>query len=298
MKKRAYWLLGILVLIYAMLTLLPAPTQETLQRYNLSETSARLLNITIIVPIAGIWFAAFYGYSKLSAYHSLIANSKDGQQIAKLKRGLFWLAASLPVSAIAAQTLELIAIKNPELTNFSIIFKNYISLVLPIVAFLLVSAGARGLVELSKKRSPQLALNATVLLALLLGGIYIYLAARAPGLVTDEYKMSFGQIMMTIVVPYTFIWFLGLYAAYEIYFYSRNVTGALYRESWRLMAGGLMAVIIFSILLQYLGTLSSQLEAMSLQGLLLLIYLLLAFWGASYILVAAGAKRLTKIEEV
>ena len=299
MKPKLLLLLVLFIIVYGSLLFLPMPSQETLDKYNLTITSARLLNLSIFIPIVILWFTAFFGYDRFSKYQDTIADSKEGVQVEKLKKGLFILALGLPLTSILSNVLSQWAVNNPDAEPTSIILKNYLNLVVPLIGFIFISWGSRGLANLSTRQRPaQYIWNSLVFITLLLGLGYVYLLASAPGTITESYHLTTGVFLFTIILPYAFMWFLGLVAAYDIYIYSRKVKGIVYRESWRLLSFGLMAIIIFSILLQYLGTLSTQLETLSLSWLLVIIYLLLVMWALSYVLVAFGAKKLQKIEEV
>ena len=80
--------------------------------------------------------------------------------------------------------------------------------------------------------------------------------------------------------------------------YSRRAPGTLYRKTWNLLAIGIASIIIMQIVIQYTTTLSSQFDEFKLLRLLLTIYVLLAMLSVGYLLIALGAKRLKKIEEV
>jgi hypothetical protein len=131
-----------------------------------------------------------------------------------------------------------------------------------------------------------------------LGVVFCDLIAHSHHSLRASYHLSYGIVMLTLAIPYTYIWLLGLWAALEIYLYSRHVAGIVYRKSWNQLAFGLGAVIVLDIILQYLGTLSAWLSDLSLSGLLLLLYVLLFLLAASFIVVALGTKKLMRIEEV
>jgi hypothetical protein len=105
-------------------------------------------------------------------------------------------------------------------------------------------------------------------------------------------------VLLTIVVPYIYSWYLGLLAAYELHIYTKKVKGIIFRKSWNTVAFGIVWIIISSIMLQYFATVSAKLNDFSLQTVMLLIYSLLPIIAVGYVLVAIGAKRLTKIEVV
>lgn len=286
------------VLIYAFLTLIPAPDQEALQRFDVSATTLRLLSLTVVVPMALIWFAAFYGYQTLHRYQKAVAESEDGQRLVMLTKGIFVLALSLPLTTIISSILNLYTRNRPHLEAEATIISNYIELFIPLLAFIYISKGARKLVETTKKRPSQYALNSIVFISMFLGVAYCYLSAVAPGSLYDSYFLTTGFFLFSIALPYMYMWFLGLFAAHELYLYSHKVKGTIYRQAWSTLSKGLATVIIVSIVLQYLTALSAQLEELSLGWLLALVYVLLLLWGASYLLVASGTKKLQMIEEV
>jgi hypothetical protein len=109
--------------------------------------------------------------------------------------------------------------------------------------------------------------------------------------------MSPELVMITLGIPYMYIWFLGMQAATELHAYSKGLVGIFYRRGWNLFISGIAAIIFTSILLQYLTTLSTWLTSLSLGWLLSLLYVLLLLLASAYIVVALGAKKLMKIEE-
>lgn len=296
-SKTFYWYLAAIV-AYLCLTILPAPDAATLTKYHLSATALRALDFTLVIPTLIMWFATFYGYQKLHDYSQIIKHNKDGAQVTKLARGLFVLAIGLPLNSIIADILALIARHHASFTASATIISNYTSVLYPLVAFIFISIGARGLLSIAKARLPLLASNIVILLAIALGVGFCDLIARAHHDLFVSYHMSYSLVMLTLAIPYMYIWFLGLFAAAEIYLYSRRVAGIVYRKSWNLLAVGFGAVIVLNIALQYLSTLSTWLNGLSLTGLLLLLYVLLFLLAASFIVVALGTKKLIKIEEV
>jgi len=297
-KSKIFYWYALFVLMYVGLTLLPAPDAKMLAKYHVSATGLRLLDFTLIVPIVVIWLIAFYGYNKLHAYSQLIKNNKDGKQVLKLSHGLLAFAVGLPLSSIFGATLSLIALHHKSFTAGATIISNYTGLLYPLIAFIFISMGARGLSEISKSRPSAHALNLVVLTVIIIGVVFCNLIARAHHNLHIAYHLSYSLVMLTLAIPYMYMWFLGLYAAVEIYLYSRKVAGIVYRRSWNQLALGLGSIILVSILLEYLNTLSGWLTSLSLPGLLLLLYVLLLLFASAFIVVALGTKKLMKIEEV
>lgn len=295
-SKIFYWYVVFLVVFIA-LSLVPSPDAAALIKYHLTSLQLRSLQLTLIIPEAAIWYAAFYGYHKLQLYSQTIRAGAEGRQISKLAHGLLLLALSLPVNAILSTVLALIASHHHTLQALSVIIKNYADVILPLLAFLYISTGARGLSDLRKIRPRLQVLNAVIFAVISLGVVFCSLIVLDHKELRTTYHMSPELVMITLGIPYIYTWFLGLLASVELQEYSRKVAGIVYRKSWRLFIGGLLAVISLSILLQYLSTLSTWLTSLSLQWILLLLYVLLLLLASAFIIMALGAKQLMKIEE-
>jgi hypothetical protein len=253
--------------------------------------------MTIIVLLAAIWFAGFYGYAKLRDYSRLIRGTKDGSQVEKITTGLLLVVLWLPVSAVISAILNYCVTKNAALLPAVTIIENYISLIFPLVGFVFISVGARGLSELVRQRPSQGVINAMVLLLVYVGLVYYRFVATTPNR-DAVYHLHIWFILATIAAPYIFMWFTGLLASYEIYHYRQKAAGVVYRKSWSMLAIGLVWLIMTSFVLQYLTSLSARLAGLSIYWLLVIVYSLLLVLGVGFVLIALGARKLQKIEEV
>jgi hypothetical protein len=296
-KSKIFYCYVVFVTTYLLLTLLPAPDPATLTKYHLGSTRLRLLDLTLVIPIILIWLAAFYGYVKMQTYTRLIGTQKDGQAIAWLTKGLLVLAVGLPLNSIVSSTLTLIARSEPGFTNAAAILNNYLGMLYPLLAFVCISFGARALNDLNRSKLSLLSLYSVTLLTIVLGVGFCDLIARAHANIRTTYHLTYSLVMFTFAIPCMFMWFLGFMAGTELFQYSRKVAGIVYRHAWSRLATGLVVIIVTDIAIQYLSTLSAWTTALSLGGILLLLYVLLLALAIGYIVVALGAKKLTKIEE-
>lgn len=296
-KSKIFYWYAAFVAAYACLTLIPHPDRKTLAHYHLSATNLRLLDLTILIPLVVIWFAAFYGYYKLHAYGGMIKQAKDGRAVMKLSYGLLALALGLPIGSIISAIFNLIAAQHPAFTAPAAVISNYITIVYALIAFLFISVGARHLSTISKSRISLRTSNILTLVVIALGVVFCALIGRSHQSVQTAFHMTATQAMLTMALPYIYIWFLGIFAVAEISVYSRHVAGVVYRNSWNQLTFGFAAIIIVDILLQYLGTLSSWLTGLSLSRFLLLLYVLLLLLAAAFIVAALGTKKLVRIEE-
>ena len=296
-KSRIFYWYAALVIAYLLLSLLPAPDHASLAKYHLTPTSARLLDLTIVIPVLFIWFVAFYGYQRLYRYAALIRSDKDGKQLFRISRGLLILAIGLPLSSILSAIMAVIAAHNPGFKPASVVISNYYGMVYPLLAFIMISIGARGLGNLAKTRPRLIVLNVVALVVIMLGVGFCSLVALAHTGLRRTYHMSPELVMLTLGIPYMYTWFLGLFAVAELHAYSSKVAGTLYLKGWSRLLAGFTSIIFIYILLEYLSTLSTWLNSLSLGWLLVLLYVLLILLAAAFIVVALGAQKLTKIEE-
>lgn len=296
----AYCLLAI---IYVGLILVLPANKTTLATHNISANDYKIILLALALPSLAIWLAAFIGYLKLQQYAESIRKTPEGSAFAQLARGCVWLAWSLPISAIIYLFLNGLANQWPSFLPTAIILSNYVYLVMPLIAFSIIGAASRELVSGAKLKFSHSSSQAIMVLFALAGVFYCYLIFRqfdlsGLGTTNNPYFLPIWLTVLTIIVPYLYTWFVGFLAAYEISLYSRNVPGVLYRRALYLVVGGLIAVIASSIALQYLNGINPP------AGLLVLDYQLalnIAFrilGGAGFVLIAIGAIRLKKIEEI
>jgi hypothetical protein len=297
LKSKLFYIYIIFVIIYACFTLLPAPNLVTLAEYNVSAATLRLIDITIVIILSAIWLIGLYGYTSLRNYSYLIKNTKDGKQVAKLANGVFWLIIWLPLSSVTAAVLNYIASRHAGIVPTVVIINNYVNLILPLIGFIIISLGTRGLSELVKQRPSHRVLSFLVIFLIYSNLIYYHLAAavktRKP-----TYHLSIWWIITTIVAPYAFMWFTGLLASYELYLYQSKIKGIVYKKSWNLLSLGIAWLIVTSIAFQYLSTLTPRLTHISIYWVLAIIYSLLTVLSVGFVIISIGARQLQLIEEI
>ncbi len=286
------------VILYALGTLLIPPPKGTLQKYHITLAHLRLVDLTIIILFAIIWACAFYGFYHISHYSRLIKENKDGKPLSKIAIGIGFLAVWFPITANFNIYTNLLVEHYSHLSTSVLITQNYLSLFLPFIGFVFIGIGARQLSEITKQRPTLRSTNMLAALIIFIGVFYGYLVSTTPNRLTGPYHMPIILIMLTLVAPYIFMWFSGILSFYEIYIYRQKVKGIIYRKYWTLLAYGLGSLIVYSIILQYLTTVSERLSKLSLDWILVVVYLLLIMIAACYILIVLGVKNLKKIEEV
>jgi hypothetical protein len=297
LKSELFYFYIAALFIYACFNLIPKPLQTTLTKYRVSALGLRLIDVTIIIILAVIWYAGLYGYSRFDEYSKLIKKDKDGKHVATLSKGLLLLVLWQPISSVVSSVLNYIAEHHTNLLPAVSIINHYISLGLPLGGFILISIGAWGLSQLLKWRPTFKAINVLAVLIIYTSVVYYRLVITTHGR-SLVYHMSVWLILTTLIAPYIYMWFIGLLSAYEIYNYHRKSEGIVYRQSWKFVSYGLGWLIVTSILFQFLNSLTARLDHLSIYWLLAIIYSLLIILSMGFILIAVGTRQLKKIEEV
>lgn len=305
-SKNAYAALGLMIVAYAMLTFLVPPDPEALNRYHISTIQLRLIQLTIVLPVALIWFIATYGYIRFRDYARSIKKTTEGKAIGQLVKGIGVLAISLPLTSLASTLSNIVLRTKPEYVRWSTLFSHYLVIVLMLIAFRFIYSGARHLQDVTPVKQ-----SAKELYILLIGfsafaATYVYLLLSNPVKDTGDPKVV-GQtifflpdwvLLLTLVIPYLYVWFIGLRACVFLNNYQRGVSGIIYKKALYFLALGIGAVVAGSISRQYLVAVSNLLLDLRLGALLVLVYSLLIVIAAGYVLIGIGARKLQLIEEV
>ncbi|HVS58537.1 MAG TPA: hypothetical protein VHD60_02230 [Candidatus Saccharimonadales bacterium] len=292
----------ILVLAYLILNMVMPISHTTLHRYHIHVTEYRLLMLGIILPLIAIWFSAFYGYERLREYRATIAGTSEAKGFGHIAMGFGWLAWGLPVASIISTIFGGIAVEVGWFHTPAVIVDNYISLAIAVGAFHFISAGTHRLSPPIGKTRSVLGARFFVLFFILLTVSYCYLITqnlqRPHPTSTDPYHIPLWAVLLTLAVPYLYAWFVGLWAALEMNLYAATTRGVFYKHALRYLSSGLAMVVASSIFIQYTSSASPSLSGDALRSILLIIYGLLLVYAAGFALVALGARKLKKIEEV
>jgi len=296
-NEKYLWAFVALVGLYVGLYFALPTDPETLQRYNLSQTSVRLLGLTVVIPLLGVFFATLYGFLKFKDYASSIADTKEGRGFQYLSNGLMVLAFSLPTASIVSSVLNYIALSQPDLLPTATILKNYIALIFPLVTFILLARGAESLVR--SVRGNQQKRHYNGLLLIVLSCLFTWLITTRPHSNGAEvtYYLPNWLVITTLAIPYLYTWSQGIMTISNLRLYRASVGGKVYKRALGYLAQGVTGIVLLSIIGQAITTLSARLDRLSLTPVLIIVYILIILYALGYGLVARGAKQLKKIEE-
>ncbi|MEO7363968.1 MAG: hypothetical protein ABIV43_00460 [Candidatus Saccharimonadales bacterium] len=273
------------------------------QNFHLTAAGYHILMFVVLLPIIGIWLAAFYSYARLEQYSQSIKQTDDGSDYFTLSRGFRWLAWGSALSSIVSITLNAIGNVKPPFHPAAIIIVNYASLLVPLVGFSIIGNAVRNLNSRAHITISRESTKTLVLAFLTLGVAYCLVMFRHINLHSmsasdNPYFLPGWLLVFTIIIPFLYAWFVGFLAAFEMYLYSKHVKGVLYQRAIRLLSVGTSAVITSSIANQYLRSATPRTGSLSLNATLLLVYLIFILMAVGYVLVSQAARQLRKIEEV
>lgn len=295
-----YFALTALFLFLVML--LPA-SQTAVPAYDIAALQHKALVLLYVLPLAVIWFTAFYGYSLLRTYVSKLHTAPERAGFAWLVHGSGWLAYGLPITAIMAVVVHFYLGNNPDFTETAVIIKNYTLLVVPLIGFSLISTGARMLTSRSHIHLNRVTMISVSAMFVTLGLLYCYSSLRNFDVTSlsssnNPLFLPIWLVVVTIVIPYLYTWFIGLLAAYELILLAQQSSGILYRQALKYVGYGVAVVIISSITLQYVNSVNSLADEVSLYTAFTAAYSIGIITALGYLLMALGATKLIRIERV
>lgn len=294
----------VLVILYILLIFLLPGNQTIMREHRLTIAEYHILQFLVGLPLMAVWFTAFYGYAKLGEYARSISKTPEAAGFSRLAQGCAWIAWSLPIHSIVSLITRAISNTDPGFTAAAGTIVNYVDLIFPVVGFTLIGMASRHLFERAKMSLSAASIRGITLLFVSGGVLYCYLIFgqfNGAGLsaTNNPYHLSVWQAVLTIIVPYLYAWFVGMLAVYELITYGRHVRGVLYRQAMHMLVVGLFTMILGSIAFQYSQSFRPGNDGHLVLGSYLLFSLIFQIiTGIGFIMIALGAARLKKIEEV
>lgn len=295
---------AIMIIVYLAQSFFVQPDRATLMRYHLSVDQARVLVATVALPYIIIWIVALIGYLRLHHYSQKIKGSPDGEAFAQISRGIFWFVIWLPISTIVSALVVKYYGAHPSSTDVIVRLNNYFNIIILLPGFYLTYWGTHKLLPLVKRTFSRFS-ELTNLGYLAFASLYTLLVLSDPArhhatstVTTASYYEPDWLLVLTIVIPRILMWYIGLQAARNIIIYRKKVRGAIYKSALNDMAYGLVGVVGIIIVLRGFQSVSTIIVKANLGLLLAIIYALLILIAIGFALIARGAKRLQKFEEL
>lgn len=289
---------AILAFIVCVLSLSLPADPHTLHSLNISQPTYRIIIAFLLIPEIVIWYASFFAYAKLKEYTHYLKGSKDGPAFTKIMTGVAVLAFGLVVPSIISLPLNTIAAHHDGFRPAAAIITNYISLLVAAIAFTYINSGSHLLMLSIKKRAGLKEIRLFMIAFILLSVFFSHAAMHTRSLDNNPYYLGHYLLMITLITPYLYAWYEGLSSAYSFWVYSRNTQGLLYKKAFVQLASGMVVVIIGFIAIQFITSTFGANTTEPLGYVLVLVNALLAVLLLGLALLAFGAKKLKKIEEV
>lgn len=296
-----YLLMGALTIVYLLLTFFSPIDPASLKRFNINEVQTRLLQLSLAVPILAIYYTAVYGAVRFKTYSLTIKGSPDGKAYDALANGLLALVFIGLVFPGIFGTLASYARAAGMRETFTVV-NRYVSVGANLLAFYLLFRGSQAVLAYAKGKQKTHWLTWVSVLG---GGLYTYVLLNYPyrNKTPDPTKyssfyMTDPQLLLTVVLPTVAAWVLASLAVSNIVEYTKTVKGVIYKKALSSLSNGVTAVVLVLISLQMLTGLSEAFSNLDLKGILIFIYVILIAYAIGWVIIARGAKKLSKIEEV
>lgn len=303
MNRRHWYLLALATVTYFFLSFVTPVNQATLDRFHISVAAVHFLQLTLLVPLVLIWFAAIYGYAHLKNYAGEIKKDPDGKGLNTIALGLGILAGGMIITGLIGEVISYFSATRLNLIPANVIINNYLSVILTLSSFWYVYKGSESLVKLIPKHDHHIRRRIMLAVYAVLAAIYCVLALHNPQKRVKATYAAHGTyylpdvlIVLTVLLPYVVAWAFGILAAINLSHYRHNVKGHIYRQAIQYLGIGFSTVIGASILEQILSLFNASFQAASLNTVLMIIYVLLIIIGVGFLMIARGAKRLKQLE--
>lgn len=297
-------LFGLFAAVYVAQAITSVPSGGTLAHYHISGTRFHELSLTVAVPYMVIWFVGLAGYVRLQSYVSFLGNGRDGPGFRSLATGVLLATLWLPTNTLLANSIHTFSDQNPSLAGALLRLLVYGNIVLLLAAFYYMMRGSDQLVDTTKTVAKGMS-RRQMLWFVGFAAVYTFLTFRnAPGqsggftFAVSVYGEPDWLALITIVIPRLITWYFGFSAAAGLVNYSRGVRGKIYKRATLWVATGIAGIASAIIILRTVQSLSRNLDGISLVYQLSIVYTLLLVIGLGNWLLAAGAKRLQRIEEL
>lgn len=298
-NSKLYIILAILYLASGFIL----PTFNTARvAYDLTEGQYQLLLFIVRLPILAVWVLAFYAHRRLAHYTAAIKDAPESKHFAAINTGVGWIAWGLLVPAIISALFTGLAAISDNFRTLALITHIYMSVAVSVFAFSYICNGAHRLAQDNNVQLTTKQIKTLVLILVTFGVLFCWLIAqRLTGGLWNSFNAYYLPnilIWITVVIPQLYAWFIGLFAAVELISIARQTPGIIYRQALMNLAIGLVVAIVSLCMLMYLRSIIPRTGTLTIGFALLAAYGIYALNAFGSILVALGANRLKKIEEI
>lgn len=252
------------------------------------------------VAQVAIWLLAMRGASDLMAYAQNIKHTRDGRGITDIARALLWLIVYIVLVPLTSVLAEL-SVHGPH--RFAlVVMRNHLPLLAMVAAVGYLFRGSRALVGLTTPSTTQRQWRRLVLAGFaVIAALFVWhFYATVPAMLTRHDQVRFAlpvqALLFSYVLPHIAVWLVGTMALLNLWRYSTQVAGHIYRQLFRNLYQGIFLVFIGTFVAQLVIASTASPNRITIWTLLVYTVLLLAIFG--YFLIYRGVQRLVKLEAV
>lgn len=297
-RTPAIWFIILVAITVGLAVGLP-PDPHAVQQLHTTDAIYRLAVLVLLLPYGVIWYAAFYAYTRLIKYARATQGYPDGKAFRQIMIGMGVLAYGLVLPTTVTLILQNITSHYPDFRPAAVVISHYLTILVVLVTFVFIGSGTRLLINTVNRR-PRLA--GTRIFALLFATLSVAFTYLVIAHNTDSphaYYLSTPWLLITFIIPYLYGWAMALLSAYEFGIYAKYAKGLLYQRALQLFSYGIITTIAGSVAVQFLNnTFIAASASQSIGYVLALDYVLLAIVAVGLVMMALGAKKLQKFEEV
>ncbi|MEO6513399.1 MAG: hypothetical protein ABIR37_01790 [Candidatus Saccharimonadales bacterium] len=277
---------------------LKSPVEHSMDKQ--SGLALRVVAAGTVIAQMGIWYIALKSAVRFMRYIQSIQSSKDGKGMIDVARALLWLIVYIVVLPLTSSIAEKAAHKPHGYAL--VILHNYVPLLAMIAAVGYLYRGSRRLMSLVERPVSQIRWR--VLVLLLFSFVAVWFAwnfsRTAPNLMQDSpiprFVLPLRVLFLTYVLPHLVVWLFGLLAIMNLWQYSTQVDGSIYRHLFRNLYKGIFLVFVCTFIVQLIIEAGVTLSTFNVGELI--IYAVLIVGAAGYLFIYRGVQQLLRLESV
>jgi hypothetical protein len=182
-----------------------------------------------------------------------------------------------------------------------VIIRDHLAMAMTLVAFVMFFRGSLWLSRVARLAYAELTTLVVTVAAIVVCVWYVIAITSTHVIPAAAAASSLAYVQpsllaVTLVIPYFVAWYLAILATITVFRYARAVRGVIYRQAIRGLARGICAVVLFSTLTGVIMLATGTMAFLRLGTVLGVLYAALILYAISYLSVAAGARKLSRIE--
>lgn len=290
---------GVLLLAGALDLYMSFVLARTVYRHDNAPVSFWLyvMEASIVLVQMGIWWIALRAARDFMGYIQEIKTSTDGRGMSDIAWALMWLIVYIVLVPLTTTLAEVT--QHHHYNSLLVFLHNHLPVLAMILAVGYLYRGSRRLVALTGRPLNRTWLILTTGLYLIVAGLFIWhFLDAAPhifeGAPIVRFVLPLRVLMFTYALPHVVAWFVGVMAIFNLWHYSTQVEGSIYRRLFSNLYRGIFLVFAGTFIAQLL--IASTVTLSSFNAGAAIVYVVLLTATVGYVLIYKGVNQLVKVE--